>query len=96
MHENNTNYILVNNNKKEVIGIINDTRLLDVVSQKSFQENIGSYIIRLKKIQYNESINKLTKLIRKYEYILVYKGNLCVGVVSKIDLLWYLKKREKC
>ncbi len=96
MHENNTNFILVNNNKKEVIGIINDTRLLDVVTQKSFQENIGRYIIRLKKIQYNEGINKLTKLIRKYEYILVYKGNLCVGVVSKTDLLWYLKKREKC
>ncbi len=96
MHENNINHILVSNNKGSIIGIINDNLLLEAVVNKSFEEKVGQYIIKLRKIQYDESFKKLVKIVKKYDYILVYKKNQIVGIVNKIDLLWHIKRKEIC
>ena len=97
MHENNINYILVKNRKEMIIGIIDDKNLLDIVSSKSFDEKVEKAVIRLKKIQHNESIEKLTKIIKKNGHLLVFKKNTFFGIVSMLDLLWYIKReKRKC
>ena len=80
-----------------IIGIIDDKNLLDIVSSKSFDEKVEKAVIRLKKIQHNESIEKLTKIIKKNGHLLVFKKNTFFGIVSMLDLLWYIKReKRKC
>ncbi len=94
MHENNINYVLVEKQNKEVVGIIKDSNLIDAVTKNSFEESVKEYVTKINKIQYDTDINQLIKKIKKEDYLLVYKKDLFYGIVSRIDVLWYLKKEK--
>ena len=94
MHENNINYILVSNSKNELVGIIDEANLFDAVIKKSFTVKISNYVKRLKKIQYNESITDLVKVLQKNENVFIYRKNKIFGIISRVDLLWYLKRKQ--
>ena len=94
MHENNINYVLVEKQNKEIVGIIKDSNLIDAVTKNSFEESVKEYVTKINKIQYDADINQLIKKIKKEDYLLVYKKDLFYGIVSHIDVLWYLKKEK--
>ena len=94
MHENNISYILVSNNKNELLGIIDEPNLFHAVIKKSFTAKVSNYVKRLKKIQYNESITDLIKILQKNENVFIYKKNKIFGIISRVDLLWYLKRKQ--
>ena len=94
MHENSISYILVSNSKNELVGIIDEANLFDAVIKKSFTVKISNYVKRLKKIQYNESITDLVKALQKNENVFIYRKNKIFGIISRVDLLWYLKRKQ--
>ena len=94
MHENSINFLLVENDKKKITGIITESSLLEVVSRTSFKETVKNNITKVKKIDYQFDLKKIVKLIMKEKYLFVYKNNFFYGVINKTDILWYLKKME--
>ena len=94
MHENNLNYILVENDNKEVVGIVNDVGLIEAVSKHSFSVSIKKYVKKVKKIKYDENIKTLLNRIKKEEYLLIYKKRNFLGIINRIDVLWYLKRNK--
>ena len=94
MHENSINFLLVENDKKKIMGIITESSLLEVVSRTSFKETVKNNITKVKKIDYQFDLNKIVNLIMKEKYLFVYKNNFFHGVINKTDILWYLKKKE--
>ena len=94
MHENNLNYILVENDDKNIVGIVTDKSLIDAVTENSFNTSISNYIIKVKKLQYSADIKALLRAIKKEEYLLLYKNKKFIGIINRIDVLWYLKKNK--
>ena len=94
MHENSINFLLVENDEKKIMGIINESSLLEIVSRNSFKETVKNNITKVKKIDYQFDLNKIANLIMKEKYLFVYKNNFFHGVINKTDILWYLKKKE--
>tara|TARA_B100000963_G_scaffold361237_1_gene395692 strand:- start:3249 stop:4625 length:1377 start_codon:yes stop_codon:yes gene_type:complete len=94
MGENNLNYILVEDKNKNIIGVVDDKSLVEAVIKGSFKAKIKNYVIKLKKIQYNETIKKFIKTLKENNYVLLYKNKTFMGVLNSIDFLYYLKKNE--
>ena len=94
MGENNLNYILVEDKNKNIIGVVDDKSLVEAVIKESFKAKIKNYVIKLKKIQYNETIKKFIKTLKENNYVLLYKNKTFMGVLNSIDFLYYLKKNE--
>jgi len=94
MHENTINFILVESDKKKILGIITENSLLEEVSKTSFKSSIKKSITKVKKIDYRFSLKKLVNLIKKEKYLFVYENNSFYGVINNTDVLWYLKKKE--
>ena len=53
MHENSINFLLVENDKKKIMGIITESSLLEVVSRTSFKETVKNNITKVKKLIIN-------------------------------------------
>ncbi|MAH88734.1 MAG: cystathionine beta-synthase [Pelagibacterales bacterium] len=94
MHENALNFILVESDKKKLLGIITEQNLLEEVSKTSFKSIIKNRITKVKKVDYQFSLKKIVSLIKKEKYLFVYESNSFYGVINKTDVLWYLKKKE--
>ena len=94
MHENTIDFILVESDKKKLLGIITEGSLLEEVSKTSFKSSIKKRIIKVQKIDYRFSLTKVVNLIKKNKYLFVYENNSFYGVINKTDVLWYLKKKE--
>ncbi len=94
MHENGTNFLLVENNRKKLMGVITEDSLLNKVSQSSFEDTIKNSITKVKKIDHNFDLIKAINIIKKKEYLFVYEKNDFYGVINKTDILWYLRKKE--
>ncbi len=93
MQENSLSFILVTDINKKIKGIINERSLLNGVIDKSFDEKVKFFIIKIKKIQYDESINKVLKLMKKEDHLLVYKKKSFIGILNKEDILSYIKMK---
>ena len=93
MQENSLSFILVTDINKNIKGIINERSLLNGVIDKSFDEKVKLFIIKIKKIQYDESINKILKLMKKEDHLLVYKKKSFIGILNKEDILSYIKMK---
>ena len=67
MHENSINFLLVENDKKKIMGIITESSLLDIVSRTSFKETVKNIITKVKKVDYQFELKKIVNLIKKKE-----------------------------
>jgi len=93
MNENNLNKLLVCDNNKKVIGVIDEDNILSAVLDRSFEEKIKKFTnIRVKKIQHDVSLTKLISLFKKESFAFVYKKSKFIGMITKNDLLCYLKR----
>ena len=94
MHENNISFLLVETNKKKLVGVITEHNLLEKVSKGSFKDIIKGNITKVKKISLDFDLTKLVSLIKRENYLFVFDKNNFYGVINKTDVLWYLKKKE--
>ncbi len=94
MQENSLSFILITDSKKNVRGIINEKSLLNGVIEKSFDEKVKNFIIKIKKIQYDESIKKVCVLLQKEPHLFVYKKKNFFGILNREDILSYIKFKK--
>ncbi|MEC8100329.1 MAG: pyridoxal-phosphate dependent enzyme [Pseudomonadota bacterium] len=93
MNENNLSMILVENNKKKIIGAIDEDGILKCVLAKSFKEKINKYVIKkFKKIQYNASLKSLYSIFKKENFVFVFRKTKFIGIITKNDLLNFIKR----
>ena len=93
MNENSLDKLLVEDNNKNILGIIDEDNLFKAVTSNSFEEKINNYITKkVKKIQYNTKIKDLTSCFKKEKCVFVYKKNKFVGMITKNDLLSFLNR----
>ena len=66
MNENSLDKLLVEDNNKNILGIIDEDNLFKAVTTNSFEEKINNYITKkVKKIQYNTKIKDLISYFKK-------------------------------
>ncbi|MDC3024211.1 pyridoxal-phosphate dependent enzyme [Alphaproteobacteria bacterium] len=95
MNENSLDKLLVENNNKKIIGVIDEDSLFNAVQASSFKGKIKNFVItKVKKIKHNFDIEKLLILFKKEKFVFVYKDNRFKGMISKNDLLSYLNRNE--
>ena len=93
MNENSLDKLLVEDNNKNILGIIDEDNLFKAVTSKSFEEKINNYITKkVKKIQHNTKIKDLISYFKKEKCVFVYKKNKFVGMITKNDLLSFLNR----
>ena len=93
MNENNLDKILVEDDNKKIIGVIDETNLLKAVLEKSFKEKIKKFVInKIKKVNYDLELEKLISIFKKEKLVFVYKKSKFVGMITRNDLLCYLKR----
>ena len=94
MHENGINFLLVEKNNNNVCGIITEKNLLKGVCENSFKSSISKYITKVKKISHKFNVKKLISLMQSEDFLFIYEDKNFYGVINKMDILWYLKRKE--
>ena len=95
MNENSLDKLLVEDNNKNILGIIDEDNLFKAVTSNSFEEKINNYITKkVKKIQHNIKIKDLISCFKKEKCVFVYKKNKFVGMITKNDLLSFLNRNR--
>ena len=95
MNENSMDKLLVENNNKKIIGVIDEDGLLNAVQALSFKGKIKNFVItKVKKIKHNYGIEKLLILFTKEKFVFAYKDNRFIGMITKNDLLSYLNRNK--
>ena len=95
MSENNLDKVLVEDNNRKIIGVIDETNLLKGVLANSFEEKIKKYVItRIKNVRHNLDLKKLLSIFNKENFVFVYKKNKFIGMITRNDLLCYLKRNS--
>jgi len=92
MHENSLNFVLVEKNNGEIVGIVTDKNLIEAVNKSSFDSSIKKNITKVKKVKHNQNFNSIIKKIMKDEYLLVYRDKEFYGILNITDVLWKIKK----
>ena len=82
MHENSLNFVLVEKNNKEIVGIVTDKNLMEAVTKSSFDASIKKNITKVKKVQHNQSFNSIVKEIMEDGYLLVYNNKEFYGILK--------------
>ena len=93
MNENSLDKLLVEDNNKNIIGVIDENSLFEAVMANSFKGKIKNFInTNVKKVKHLLSIKKLLVLFEKENFVFVYKNKKFFGMITKNDLLSYLKR----
>ena len=93
MNENNLNKILVEDNNRKIIGVIDENNLLKGVLTNSFEEKIKKHITtKIKKVRHDLEFDRLFSIFNKESFVFVYKKNKFIGMITRNDLLCYLKR----
>ncbi len=93
MNENSLDKLLVEDNNKNIIGVIDENSLLAAVMANSFKGKIKNFInTKVKKVKHLLGIKKLLILFEKENFVFVYKNKKFFGMITKNDLLSYLKR----
>ena len=93
MNENSLDKLLVEDNNKNIIGVIDENSLFEAVMANSFKGKIKNFInTNVKKVKHLLSIKKLLLLFEKENFVFVYKNKKFFGMITKNDLLSYLKR----
>ena len=80
-------------NNKNIIGIIDENSLFKAVMANSFKGMIKNFInTKVKKVNHLFDIKKLLVLFKKENVVFVYKNKKFVGMITKNDLLSYIKR----
>ena len=93
MNENSLDKLLVEDNNKNIIGVIDENSWFEAVMANSFSGKIKNFInTNVKKVDYFLGIKKLIVLFEKENFVFVYKNKKFFGMITKNDLLSYLKR----
>ena len=93
MNENNLKQILVEDKNKKIIGVIDEKNLFSGVVANSFEAKITKNInTNVKKVRHNLTIKKLLLIFKKESLVFVIKNRKFFGIITKNDLLCYLKR----
>ena len=93
MNENNLKQILVEDKNKKIIGVIDEKNLFSGVVANSFEAKITKNInTNVKKVRHNLTIKKLLLIFKKESLVFVIKNRKFIGIITKNDLLCYLKR----
>tara|TARA_B100000029_G_C17354357_1_gene880144 strand:+ start:23 stop:919 length:897 start_codon:yes stop_codon:yes gene_type:complete len=95
MNENNLNKILVENNNRKIIGVIDENNLLKGVLANSFKEKIKKHVTtKIKKVRHDLELKSLFSIFNKENVVFVYKNKKFIGMITRNDLLCYLKRNS--
>ena len=93
MNENNLDKVLVENNKGKIIGIIDETNLLKGVMKYSFKSKVTKYVTtKFKTVSHKLNFKSLFTIFKKVDFVFVNKNRNFIGIISRNDLLCYLKR----
>ena len=93
MNENSLDKLLVEDNNKKIMGVIDEDNLLKAVIANTFEAKIKKFVTtKVKKIKHDLRVKNLLLLFKKEKFVFVYKKNKFVGMITKNDLLSYLNR----
>ncbi len=93
MNENSLDKLLVEDDNKNILGVIEESSLFKAVIKNSFQGKINNFVnMKVKKVQHNLEFKKLLALFEKEKFVFVYKKKQFIGMITQSDLLSYIKR----
>ena len=95
MNENSLDKILVENNNGKIIGVIKESNLLKGVLLNSFKVKIKKYVTtKVKNVSHDLEFKKLLSIFSKESLVFVFKRRKFIGMITRNDLLSYLRRNS--
>ena len=95
MNENSIDKLLVEDDNKNILGVIEESNLFEAVIKNSFQGKINNFVNKkVKKVKNTLEFKKLLALFKKEKFVFVYKKKQFVGMITQGDLLSYIKRNS--
>ena len=95
MNENSLDKILVENNNGKIIGVIDERNLLKGVLKNSFKVKIKKYVTtKVKRVRHDLELKKFLSIFSKENFVFVFKKRKFIGMITRNDLLCYLRRNS--
>ena len=95
MRELGIGAVAIKDKNNDIIGVIRKEDLLKAANKVSFQDKVLPYLYKTPRIDVSDDYEQLENIFQSEHYVLVFDKKIFIGIIDCIDMISYLRRKEK-